>query len=148
MMYCSGSPISGTLNFSNLPITGTKSHSLFSIEHCNFYPGFLEHSNFSKQCSFPLAVRKIGIAPYSGKKEEDCHIPFHQDALFPVDLVSFCHLNWCFLLGHSAHFSLHLGNERFVLIFHCYPESCFCVVGWQMKSEELAKERSVFYNEN
>ena len=53
--HYSGIPIARTLIFSNLPITGTKSRSLSSVEHCNFTP------DFSNQFAFPLEVREIGI---------------------------------------------------------------------------------------
>ena len=64
-------------------------------------------------------------------------LPFRQDALFLVHLVSFFHLNCCFLLRHSYRIYLRLGNGRFFLPFHYCPAFCFFVVDCRMKREKV-----------
>ena len=54
----SGIPISRTLNFSNFPITRTKSRSLSSVEHWNFTPDFSNYSIFRSNFRFPWRFEK------------------------------------------------------------------------------------------
>ena len=74
--------------FSNLPITQAKSCFPSSVEHCKtlqFYPRFLELSDFSNQFSFSLEVRKIGIPLYSHNNTAvSCNLPVFKTILILV----------------------------------------------------------------
>ena len=74
-------------------------------------------------------------------------LPFRQDALFLSDLVSlFSHLNSCFPLDHSGHFSLHPGSGRFVLFFHCCLVSYFFDVDYRVNNGALVRKISDYHD--